>query len=57
MIDPIVHKSRNFRDAETWDIKQHLQMTPEERQEAAKELRDRYYGKDASDVRAALKSK
>jgi len=32
-------------------------MTPEERQGVAKELRERYYGKNALDVRAALKLK
>jgi hypothetical protein len=45
------HKSKNFKEAEDWDIRQHIQMTPEERQEVAAELRRRTYGRDAPDVR------
>ena len=48
---PIVHKATSFQDADAWDIEQHIKMTPEERRKVAKELRDRYYGKDAPDVR------
>jgi len=49
----IVQKSKNFREAEEWDILQHIRMTPKERQDAAAELRKRVYGKDAPDVREA----
>lgn len=51
IMEPIVHKARNFREAEAWDIEQQIRMTPEERQEIAKELREKYYGKNAPDVR------
>jgi len=47
----VFRKSRNFAEAEEWDIQQHVQMTPEERQEAAYQLRKRVYGKKAPDVR------
>ena len=57
MMKPIVHKANSFQDADAWDIAQHIQMTPEERQKAAKELRDRCYGKNAPDVRDKIKSK
>lgn len=50
-MERIVHISRSFEEAEEWDILQSIMMTPEERLEAAKELRDRVYGKDRPDVR------
>ncbi|MBN1271476.1 MAG: hypothetical protein JXB26_04325 [Candidatus Aminicenantes bacterium] len=50
-IEPIVHKSKNFQEAEKYDIQQHTQMSSSERQAAAKKLRERYFGKDVPDVR------
>jgi hypothetical protein len=47
----IGHKSKSFQEAEDWDIRQHVQMTPQERQEAADDLRQRVYGTDRPDVR------
>ena len=47
----IVNKALGYKAAEAWDVKQQLSMTPQERQRAAKELRDRFYGKDAKDVK------
>lgn len=47
----IVKKSNNFKDAEEWDILQHIKMSPEERQKAALELRMRVYGENQPDVR------
>ena len=47
----IGHKSTSFQEAEQWDIFQHVQMTPEERQEAAADIRRRVYGTDSPDVR------
>ncbi len=41
----------SFREAEEWDIRQHISMTPEERQEVSRQLRIRYYGEDRPDVR------
>lgn len=51
MLEPIVHKATSFHEADMWDIKQHTQMTHEERQNAARKLRERYYGKYPPDVR------
>lgn len=50
-MERIVNKSNSFKEAEEWDILQHIQMSPEERQKAAEELRKRIYGKDAPDIR------
>jgi hypothetical protein len=47
------HKSRSFDDANHWDREQQLAMTPDERLEIARVLRERVYGADALDVRAA----
>ena len=50
-MEPIVHISKNFREAEEYDIFQHVQMSPFERQAVAKKLRERYYGNQVPDVR------
>jgi hypothetical protein len=53
----ILHKAKDFREAEEWDILQAVQMTPDERQEAAKELVKRVYGTDTPDVREGHKKR
>ena len=53
----IFKKSKNYREAEEWDILQHIRMTSEERQEAAAELRRRVYGTKRPDVREAHRQK
>ena len=53
---PIVKKSNNFRDEEKWDIEQQLKMSPAERQNASKKLKERIYGKNPPDVRTAKES-
>jgi len=53
----ILNISKNARQAAEWDIQQHISMTPEERQEAARILKERVYGKDCPDVREAEKMK
>jgi hypothetical protein len=50
-MEPIVHKSKNFKEAEDYDILQHTQMSSSQRQAAAKKLRERHYGKNPPDVR------
>ena len=52
-----MNKSKNFREAEKWDILQQIRMTPEERQEVAAELRKRVYGSDVPDVREVYNKK
>jgi hypothetical protein len=53
----IVKKSNDFKDAEEWDILQHIKMSSEERQKAASELRMRVYGKNAPDVKKVSRKK
>jgi hypothetical protein len=48
----VVHKANGFQEADEWDIQQQLAMTPQQRLDAAKELRDRFYPRNAKDVRA-----
>ena len=50
-MEPIVQKSKNFQEAEKYDIQQHTKMSSIERQAAAKKLRERYFGKNVPDVR------
>jgi hypothetical protein len=52
-MERVFKESKNFRQAEEWDILQHISMTPEQRQEASEQLRDRVYGNHAPDVREA----
>ncbi len=51
-MERVVHKAKSFKEADEWDIQQQISMTPEQRLQAAKELRDRVYPRDAKDVRA-----
>ncbi|MCX6554903.1 MAG: hypothetical protein NTZ12_07820 [Candidatus Aminicenantes bacterium] len=49
----VVNKSMGFQQAREWEILQEITMTPEQRQRAAKALKERFYGKKALDVRAS----
>lgn len=51
-MERVVHKFKNFREAEAWDIAYYIQLTPEERIRIAHELQRRFYGPDSIDVRA-----
>ena len=53
----VVRKSPSFKAAEWWDIRQQVSLSHEQRQEAAKELRHRVFGKNARDVRFRLKGR
>ena len=50
-MERVVHKSNGFKEAEEWDIEQQVSMTPEQRMEIAKVLRDRAYPVQNKDVR------
>ena len=52
-IDRSFNKATNFSDAKRWDILQQISLTPEQRQRAAKELKQRVFGKHAPDIRAS----
>ncbi|HUU05217.1 MAG TPA: hypothetical protein VMZ49_04970 [Patescibacteria group bacterium] len=51
--DRSFNKTMNFSEAEHWDILQQISMTSEQRQRAAKELKQRVFGKHALDIRAS----
>jgi hypothetical protein len=57
MMERICHKAKDFKEAEEWDILQNIHMTSEERQEAAKILRERVYGKKNMDVKESIRQK
>ena len=43
-MERVVHKTTSFEEAEDWDVRQQLAMTPQERILAARELQRRFYG-------------
>ena len=47
----IAHKSHSFKEADRWDIKQQINMSPQQRLQAAKKLKELYFGKKSVDVR------
>ncbi len=51
----VVNKAKNSKEAERWDITQQIKMTPEERQNAAKELKKKFYGLNPPDVRQSVR--
>ncbi len=51
----IFHISHDFSEAELWDINQQVNLGPEKRQQAAKELKIRVFGKNPKDVRDSPK--
>lgn len=53
----VVNISKNAEEARKWDIKQHLRMSVEERQAAARLLKERVYGKYSMDVRESERKK
>lgn len=52
-MERIAHKASSFDDAARWDREQQHAMTPDERLEVARVLRERVYGCDTPDVREA----
>ncbi|GAB4335082.1 MAG: hypothetical protein Kow0037_14430 [Calditrichia bacterium] len=53
----IVHKAKNYREAEEWDILQQVRMSPEERQKIALALKRKVYGSRNLDVREFYRKK
>jgi 4-hydroxy-3-methylbut-2-enyl diphosphate reductase IspH len=49
------NKAKNHKEAEKWDIIQQTTMSPEERQQVAKEIRKKFYGSNSPDVRSIKK--
>jgi hypothetical protein len=55
-MSPIVHRATTHVEALAWDIEQHLALSPEERQRAARALKRRVWpgpNKDVRDCRPA----
>jgi hypothetical protein len=50
-MERIVKVAKNYQEAEDWDILQHIQMTPAERQQVVTELKRRVYGQRCPDIR------
>ncbi len=53
----VVNIANGFKEAEEWDIKQQISMTPDERFTAANKLKELVYGKNVPDVREWHKKK
>ena len=56
-MERIVNIAKNKKEAEEWDIQQQISMTPRERQEAARILKERVFGTNVPDVREAERKK
>ena len=56
-MERILNKTNSFKEAEDWDVLQHIGMTPEQRQDVAARLRERVYGIDVPDVKEAQEQK
>ena len=56
-MERVVHVSKSFREADEWDIQQQVSMTPQQRLDAAKVLRDRAYPPPTKDVRECHKTR
>lgn len=54
-MERIINIAKNNKEAEKWDVQQQINMTPEQRQSIAKELKRRFYGDNTPDVRAIRK--
>lgn len=52
----VVHKSRSFKDADEWDRRQQIAMTPQERLNVARELQRRVFGR-TKDIRECRNAK
>ena len=57
MINSVVNKAANSREANLWDIKQQKNLSSEERQAIARELKRRVYGENPPDVSEAERNK
>ena len=47
----VMQKFKNFREAEAREIQEQISLTPYQRQEIAKALKERIFGKNPPDVR------
>ncbi len=52
VVERIGKKSKSFREAGEWDIKQHRELSLEDRFRASANLKTRVYGENPPDVKA-----
>lgn len=49
------NNAANHKEAENWDIKQQINLTPGQRQKITRELKKRFYGESVPDARTSRK--
>ena len=54
-MERVAHKSKSFKEADEWDVRQQLAMTPQQRIDAARALQRRVYG-PGKDIHACHKT-
>ena len=55
-LEKIINRATGFKEADEYDIFQQIKMTSEQRQNAAKKLKERFYGSEVKDVREYYKN-
>jgi hypothetical protein len=50
-VERIVHKAASFAEANEWEIRQHLELTPQQRMRAAKAIKERMFPGRNVDIR------
>jgi hypothetical protein len=50
-MERIVHIARSFAEADKWDIRQQMAMTPQERMRVAKAIKERMFPGKNPDIR------
>ena len=55
-MDRVVNKTHDHDEARAWDVEQNASMTPAERLQAGRLLKDRAYPSDSKDVRECHRS-
>ena len=55
-MERVVHIAKSFEEADEYDVMQQITMNVEQRQTAAKRLKEHYYGLNNKDVRESHKN-
>jgi hypothetical protein len=50
-MERVANVAHGYDEAARWELAQYAAMTPDERRQVVRALRDRYYGKNRPDVR------
>lgn len=54
-VERVFNKAKNHDEALKWDILQQINMTPEQRQKVARELKRKFYGDNIPDIKESRK--